>query len=298
MELLWLKYFKAVTETGKISAAAEKLFISPPSLSATINRLEKELDVRLFDRSNNSITLNEQGRIFLRYTDQILSCLDLAKDELRQSLEMRSSHISVASTLSNLWVGLICAFSAEWPQITISSTSLKLSQLSSSNLPPNYSFLLAEEHDMPDTSGFNSMVLIDDDRPVLMVNPNHPLAKEAGVDLRDLVNENFFLPVADMSLNKMVRELLALANIRYINANEYPYMLRKGLLSENRGISFSTEHTSKSEDQSICYIPIENPSCRQRHLLFWDKNRVLSSEEKTFLSFCRDYFGVSAQENS
>lgn len=291
MELLWLKYFKAVTEAGKISSAAEKLFISAPSLSATISRLENELEVKLFDRTNNSITLNEQGKIFLRYTDQILSCLNLAKDELRQSVDLRSSHISVASTLSNLWVSMICAFSAEWPQITISTTTLKLSQLPTARLSPNYSFLLSEEHDLEDTSNFNSMVLIDDDRPVLMVHPSHPLAQQQGVDLRNLTNETFYLPVADMSLNKMVRELLVLANFRQISSYEYPYMMRKGLILQNRGISFSTEYASKSEDQSICYIPIENPFIRQRHLLFWDKDRELSREESTFLSFCREYYG-------
>ena len=43
MEMLQLKYFKAVAEMGKISAAAESLFISPPALSAAISRLEKDL---------------------------------------------------------------------------------------------------------------------------------------------------------------------------------------------------------------------------------------------------------------
>jgi len=63
MELQQLKYFKAVADAGKISDAAKALFISPPALSATISRLERELGVKLFDRSNNRIAINQHGQL-------------------------------------------------------------------------------------------------------------------------------------------------------------------------------------------------------------------------------------------
>ena len=44
MELIQLKYFKTVAQTGKISDAAQALFISAPALSTSISRLEKELE--------------------------------------------------------------------------------------------------------------------------------------------------------------------------------------------------------------------------------------------------------------
>ena len=48
-----------MAETGKISDAAQKLFISAPALSTSISRLEKELGIRLFDRTNNRIILSK-----------------------------------------------------------------------------------------------------------------------------------------------------------------------------------------------------------------------------------------------
>lgn len=69
MELLQLKYFKTVAEIGKISDAAQALFISAPALSTSVSRLEKELGVKLFDRTNNRVILNRQGEIFLRYVN-------------------------------------------------------------------------------------------------------------------------------------------------------------------------------------------------------------------------------------
>lgn len=290
MEFLWLKYFKTVAEKGKIATAANELFVSPPALSSTIARLEKELGVKLFDRTNNSITLNEQGRVFLRYTNQILSALEYAKDELRSSLENNNSHIRIAMTNANLWVGFICAFSTELPHITLSNTSLKLSQIESENISPKYSFLFAEERDVPSSANYERITLIEDDRPVLMVNHEHPLANMNSIDLSMVSSETFCLPVADMSLNKMVRSLLNMANIRLDNAYEYPYMLRKNLVAQGRGISFTTEYTSKYEDHGVSFVPISNPSHPLRHAVYWNKDKLLSREEQTFLDFCVDYF--------
>ena len=86
MELLQLKYFKKVAEVGKISAAAEELFISAPALSAAISRLEKDLGMPLFDRSNNKIALNAQGQIFLEGVNQIFLTIKSAKEAMNQSL--------------------------------------------------------------------------------------------------------------------------------------------------------------------------------------------------------------------
>ena len=143
MELLQLKYFKTVAEKGKISAAAEALFLSPPALSTSISRLEKELGIPLFDRTGNRILLNRQGTIFLRHVNQIFEELDTAKEELHQSLLQESRNISVATVSSTQWIDLISAFSQTYPEISLSCTSTKISQLSESGLPAQYTFLLA-----------------------------------------------------------------------------------------------------------------------------------------------------------
>lgn len=83
MKLSQLLYFKTVAETGKISLAAKKLFVTAPALSIAIANLEKELGVKLFDRGNNRIVLNEQGKAYLRHVNQILGDLNNAKEEIR-----------------------------------------------------------------------------------------------------------------------------------------------------------------------------------------------------------------------
>lgn len=60
MELLQIKYFKAIAETENISKAAGQLYIAQPSLSQTLKRLEDELGTPLFDRTGKRI--NPQRR--------------------------------------------------------------------------------------------------------------------------------------------------------------------------------------------------------------------------------------------
>jgi len=149
MELLQLKYFKTVAEMGKISAAAQALFISAPALSTSISRLEKELGVSLFDRTNNRIHLNRQGQILLRYVNQVFSSLDCAKAELRQSMMLQGQHVSIAMVASTQWVDMITAFSQEHPHFTLLCTSINRLELNHHGLSAQHSFLLAAEDDIP-----------------------------------------------------------------------------------------------------------------------------------------------------
>ncbi len=83
MELLQLRYFQALAKNQQLTKTATELMVSPPALSATISRLEKELGVSLFDRIGRSITLNENGKLFLNYIDHALTDIDNAISALQ-----------------------------------------------------------------------------------------------------------------------------------------------------------------------------------------------------------------------
>lgn len=292
MELLQLIYFREVAECGKISDAAKKLFISAPCLSATIRRLEKELGVSLFNRTGNTISLNRKGEVFLRYVNQSLSSIEAGKAEIMRLGETERHHVSIAATTSNLWVGLLCAFSLEYPQITISNTSLKLGQLKDPGIFRRYNFLLAERNDFPSSMEYRPQccTLIEKDRPVLVVPKDHRAAQKPEVDLKDYRSENFLLPVADMSLHSMASQLLEKAGVSEENLYECSYMLRRRMIAEHRGIAFSTEYTSRSEDPSFSYVPITSPALFQCHRIYWESERIPDEDEQTFLDFAGAYF--------
>lgn len=73
MELEQLHQLDAIERYGTISAAAEHLHITQPSLSRSIKRLEADLGQELFDRTGNSISFNDAGRIALEHAHSILA---------------------------------------------------------------------------------------------------------------------------------------------------------------------------------------------------------------------------------
>lgn len=67
MTLQQLRYVTAVAETGAISKAAQKFFISQPSLTNSLHELEQELGLTIFHRTNRGAVLTPEGDVFLGY---------------------------------------------------------------------------------------------------------------------------------------------------------------------------------------------------------------------------------------
>lgn len=99
MELLQLRYFQTVAQTQNITKAAEKLYISQPALSASIRRLENELDIALFERSKNSIALTEAGRCFLEYVNGAFQALSDGTERARQISKLHQKRVRVVTSL-------------------------------------------------------------------------------------------------------------------------------------------------------------------------------------------------------
>ncbi len=62
MTLQQLRYVTMVAETGTITEAANRLYISQPSLTNAIHELEKEMNIVIFNRTNKGISLSREGR--------------------------------------------------------------------------------------------------------------------------------------------------------------------------------------------------------------------------------------------
>lgn len=80
MTLKQLQYLVTVAEEGNITNAAKRLFISQPSLTASIHELESELDITVFSRSNKGIKVTSEGEEFLGYARQVLEQTTLIQE--------------------------------------------------------------------------------------------------------------------------------------------------------------------------------------------------------------------------
>ena len=85
MTLQQLRYAIIVAETGKITEAANKLYISQPSLTNSIHELEKEMNIVIFNRTNKGITVSKEGEIFLAYARQILEQVAILEDKFKRN---------------------------------------------------------------------------------------------------------------------------------------------------------------------------------------------------------------------
>lgn len=85
MTLQQLKYVVVVAETGTITEAAEKLYISQPSLTNAIRELEKEMNIQIFNRTNKGISISKEGEVFLGYARQVLEQATILEDKYKGS---------------------------------------------------------------------------------------------------------------------------------------------------------------------------------------------------------------------
>ena len=108
MELLQLRYFYESAKTESFAKTAEKYMVPTSSVSASVKRLEKELGIKLFDRSYNTISLNANGKKFQQSICAIFSELDTAVHSITSSpIDDREIKILVRATRQKITESII-----------------------------------------------------------------------------------------------------------------------------------------------------------------------------------------------
>lgn len=294
MELTQLRYFKALAETGSLSKTAEKLYITPPALSSSLARLERELDTTLFDRGK-TLVLNERGSIFLEYVTQSLDALDNAKKALDELRDVQHARLSVGVASAVIWHNLFLAFLKAHPEVSLDQKLVTLDDMSNERILNEFDFIMAAPEDLS-TENLHSVVLYDDDRPTLMVAADHPLAHSSGVTLNDVKDEGFIALSKGTSSRRYFDTLFTIAGIKPNIVVECSPQMRRALVLEGRGIGLATAHTmEQNREPGICFVEIVNPVYRRSQALYWHAKRYQTLAARSFRNFAVDYFqkGIS-----
>lgn len=109
-----------VYQEKSISKAAQKLFISQPSLSVMIQRIEEEVGVPLFDRTSKPISLTEAGREYIKATEEIMHTEKAFENYLQACQDLQTGSLTIGSNqlLSSLVLPrYIGQFLAKYPKI-------------------------------------------------------------------------------------------------------------------------------------------------------------------------------------
>jgi DNA-binding transcriptional LysR family regulator len=187
LELQQLRYFVAVADSGKFTAAARDLHVAQPSISKQVRKLEDELGAVLLERRRTGVVLTDAGAILLPWAKRMLADLDGARSDVAGLATLERGRLSVGATPSLSTVLLpevLAAFHAEHPGITLS-----VIEAGSSDLVDR---LAAGELDLalvilpvPREELFETTPLIREEL-VLAVAKSHPLARRKTVKVGDL----------------------------------------------------------------------------------------------------------------
>ena len=194
MKLQQLVYAVNVAECGSITEAARRLYVSQPSVTAAIHELEREMNVRIFDRTNKGVVATEEGETFLGYARQVLEQAELLEDKFKQPGH-RVPHFSVScqhySFAVNAFVDVIRAFDAARYDFTLreEQTHEIIEDVAHMKSELGVLYLSARNREV-----IGKMLAVNDltfeplfcAKPHVFVCSTHPLAGRACVTLNEL----------------------------------------------------------------------------------------------------------------
>lgn len=288
MELTQLKYFQAMAKCRHFTQAAEEMAVSQSALSRSIQKLEQELGVTLFERHGRTSDLTEAGQKFLFHVDRVIRELALAEQEIE--LDNGGAgvvHLSFLHSLGDTFLPLILRqFHERYPHIDV-----KLNQQSSSMLAEQLTsgetdICLCSTMNEPDTA----WMYLWSEEMFLVVPEDHPLAQKSRVSLREVGDEPFVALKPEYTLRQQVNQFLDLAE-------SHPQIVFEGdevhtlvsFVAAHLGVSV-LPHVPCTEHLGVVFVPIFFPLCKRAVGIAWNTSRPLSPAAMTFQQFTIHYF--------
>ncbi|MCJ7840473.1 LysR family transcriptional regulator [Lederbergia sp. NSJ-179] len=286
MELQYLRYFKVIAELENMTRASEALHVAQPALSKTVRILEEELQVKLFNRKGKNIILNENGRILLKYTYQILNSLKDAKLEIAENNKIQENTVSIAMhAASRLIPPILLDFKKQYPNINFNIEQHRNKKYAEKNAD----FIIYSTKDK--VIDRNVVTLLEEE--ILIAVPiDHPLAKKEQVYLEELASESFISLQQGKGLSDITNYYCRLAGFepKIVLDSDDPATIR-GLIAVGLGISFLPAITWKSDLVSnIKLLSISNFDCKRYIHISWKKGTYRSEASKLVCDYIIKFF--------
>ena len=256
-EMNQIQQLVAIADTGTISKAAEQMHLSQPALTRSIQKLESEWGVPLFDRKKNKVTLNRTGELAVQYARQVLHDVDnmtLAVKNFERSLRT----ICIGSCAPGPIMALHPALLERFSWFSILSEEKPQEQLLDDLRSKTYQIIIT---DTPiDAPGVLCRRYCEE-QLYLNVPPAHPMAARTdGITFRDLAGETMLL-FRDIGVwKKVVRENLSQTKFIFQDEDE----AFTALLEASALPAFATNLTLRyaNRRQNRVCLPILDPEAR------------------------------------
>lgn len=287
--LLQLDYFRRLAATEHITQTAKELYISQTALSSMIIGLEKELGVQLFDRSRRAIHLNEAGKTYLKYVEEVFNALENGRSALQDMTVEREKYVSLAVGTSLVWMPMFHSFHKNYPDLMLQQSNFTTEGLNKAMQSMSLDFIIAGEEDVY-VDGLEK-VWLKEDAVYVCVAPNHPLAGRESVSMAELRNESFINMTAGFPWRMFCDQLFEKAGYKAHTAVECDYTMRAPLIESGFGIAL-TSSSAKQVDllKPNKYIRISDGYAKRNMYLYWNPKRYVSQAARDFREFCVNFY--------
>jgi len=292
MDIRHLNYIIAIEETGSVTKAAEKLFISQSSLSYYLSTLEKELGITLFTRSKTGVTPTPAGRKYLSAARRVISIREELYRELKDS-EQRSILIASGSLWgTKLFPDMITRFEELYPDIRIQISVKDRIDVEEEIRKGLLDFGLSTS---PRERKTSMVKTIGKERFLLALNTFDPFADEIqgeSISLRDicsrLTDRTFLISRPGSTNEKVLRAAFSAYGFMPRRIQEINGLnLTIDFVEQGAGVALIPESGIR-QSSSVRYYPVYPELVRYRTLVH-KPSSMLKVHEKQFFDFLKDY---------
>jgi len=189
IEIYLLEQLDAFATYGTLSEAADKLHMTQPTLTRSMQKLEDYFGFQLFERNKKRITLNDTGKLMAQYARKIL------EEEQNMELQVRNFHkslnsLNIGSVAPGPLMVLLPRSTSLYPNTTIASTVDKEEAIIHGLLIDEYN-LIVTTHPI-ESSEIISKEYISESLNV-SVSPMHPAAASKSVSFAEMDGQNFIM---------------------------------------------------------------------------------------------------------
>ena len=293
MELRVLQYFLAVAKEQNISAAAQSLHLTQPTLSRQLRELEEELGKELMIRGSRKITLTEDGMLLRKRAEEILELVDRTQQEIMRSDDTVSGDIYIGTGETD-GVRQIARTANQlqeaYPGIRfhiVSGDAVDVCEQLDKGLL-DFGVLLGDI----DKTKYHYMELPMKDTWGVLMRRDSPLAQQNTVSPGDLWDKPLILSrqVDNKSglyrwLRKEPSELRTVATYNLI----YNASL---MVDEGMGYAFTLDKLVNTTGSQLCFRPL-HPKLELGMYLVWKKSQIFSKAAELFLQHLQEYPSAS-----
>jgi LysR family transcriptional regulator, low CO2-responsive transcriptional regulator len=292
LDIKHLHYFVTVCDQLSYSKAAQKLHISQPSLSNAIKNLEQEVGSPLLERNTRKMELTDAGKILYQKSLLLLSQMNMLKKEMEEVKLTGSGDllIGIIESVKHWIPKVIRGYQGRFPSINIKLIEVLSGKAVKESLRKYHTHLLITNQFI-DEEDIESFPLYDE-RLMLVLHKDHPLAEKESVRLKDLSGEPFIISTEGFQTREDILTAFSFEQVNpQIKFEIERFETALTLVRENLGVTIIPEnYLSGSTDASLVRKTIDSTALERTVYLAYMKNRYLAPAVQAFLEEVRGKF--------